>query len=110
MPEKRTYRDRAEYLKKAVIKRRKKVRLMAVEHKGGACQICGYNKSHRALVFHHVDPTLKSFGISEKGFTRAWSKIKEELEKCILLCSNCHMEVHDNITQLPDRKTGRKTR
>jgi hypothetical protein len=57
MPRKetRTYADRAEYMKLAVIKRRKKVRDMALEYKGGACQICSYNKSKRAL-----SPTLKS--------------------------------------------------
>ena len=99
--ETRTYADRAEYLKLAVIKRRKKVRDMALEYKGGSCQICGYKKSKRALSFHHVDPKKKDFGISFRGFTRSWEKTKTELDKCILLCMNCHMEIHDGVTQLP---------
>ncbi len=99
--ETRTYADRAEYLKLAVIKRRKKVRDMALEYKGGKCCICGYKKSKRALSFHHVDPTKKDFGISYRGFTRSWDKTKAELDKCILVCMNCHMEIHDGITQLP---------
>lgn len=99
--ETRTYADRAEYLKLAVIKRRKKVRDMALEYKGGSCIICGYKKSKRALSFHHVDPTKKDFGISYRGFTRSWEKTKNELDKCILLCMNCHMEIHDGVTQLP---------
>lgn len=106
MPRKetRTYADRAEYMKLAVIKRRKKVRDMALEYKGGCCQICGYCKSKRALSFHHIDPTQKDFGISFRGFTRSWDKTKTELDKCILLCMNCHMEVHDGMTKLPLNK------
>jgi 5-methylcytosine-specific restriction endonuclease McrA len=110
MPDNRTYSDRREYIKKAVQKRRIKIRKMALEYAGGKCQICGYDKCSRALVYHHINPNKKSFGISARGFTRSWEKIKKELDKCILLCSNCHMEVHDGITQLPVRKSGRKTR
>jgi 5-methylcytosine-specific restriction endonuclease McrA len=98
--DKRTYADRAEYLKKAVAQRRKKLMQQAIEYKGGNCMICGYNKCIRALTFHHVDPSQKSFGISARGITRSWEKIKDELDKCVLLCANCHAEVHDGITQL----------
>ena len=101
MPEKRTYADRAEYLKKAVSARRKKLRQMALEYKGGKCALCGYKKSVRSLSFHHIDPSKKDFGLSSRGFTRSWEKTLIELDKCILLCMNCHMEVHDGITQLP---------
>ncbi len=105
MPKKkdpRTYADRAEYIKKAVAKRRKKVRLMAIEYGGGECQVCGYKKCNRALSFHHKDPKEKDFGLSAQGLTRAWSKTKTELDKCILLCSNCHMEVHEGIISIKD--------
>ncbi len=110
MPETRTYADRAAYMREAVKKRRVKLRIMAREYKGGRCEICGYNKCSRALSFHHLDPKQKIFGVSDKGLTRSWEKTKAEIDKCILLCANCHMEVHDGITQLPVRKTGRKTR
>lgn len=83
---------------------------MARDYKGGQCEICAYKKCSRALPFHHIDPKTKIFGISDKGLTRSWSKIQEEIEKCILLCANCHMEIHEGITQLPVRKSGRKTR
>jgi len=99
--EKRTYADRAKYLSAAVSKRRKKLREMAREYKGNKCAICGYNKSSRALSFHHIDSRKKEFGLSARGLTRSWEKIKEEIDKCILICANCHMEVHDGITQLP---------
>lgn len=55
MPEKRTYADRREYLIKAVAKRRKKVRGMLIEYKGGQCRLCGYKKCSNALELHHLD-------------------------------------------------------
>ncbi|MCB9810845.1 MAG: hypothetical protein H6779_00910 [Candidatus Nomurabacteria bacterium] len=104
VPDKRTYADRAEYLKKAVSDRRRKLKEMAIEYGGGKCQICGYKKCKRALSFHHKDANKKDFGLSAKGLTRSWNKIKKELDKCILVCANCHMELHDGITQLPTEK------
>ncbi len=98
--DKRTYHDRAEYLKKAVDKRRKKLRLMAIRYKGGKCQICGYKKCKQALDFHHLNPKKKDFGISKSGTTRSWMKVKIELNKCVMICANCHREVHQGITQL----------
>ncbi len=96
----RRYADRREYLIVAVRKRRKKVRQMAIEYKGGRCQSCGYDSCVEALEFHHEDSSGKDFSISEKGYTRSWNKVKEELDKCILLCANCHRETHAQ-TQLP---------
>jgi hypothetical protein len=64
----------------------------ALTYKGGRCSKCSYNKCKRALSFHHVDPSQKDFNI---GTLRSWGKIKTELDKCILLCMNCHHEVHD---------------
>ncbi len=99
--EKRTYADRAAYMVMAVSRRRKKLREMARDYKGNKCMICGYDKCARALSFHHIDPAKKEFDLSSKGLTRSWEKIKMEIEKCVLICANCHMEVHDGITQLP---------
>jgi predicted HNH restriction endonuclease len=56
--------------------------------------ICGYSKSVSALAFHHLDPAHKDFGHSDKGLTRSWEAIRRELDKCQLLCLNCHAEVH----------------
>ena len=110
MPDKRTYADRAEYLREAVSKRRIKLRDMAREYKGGKCMLCGYSKCSRALSFHHIDPTKKDFGLSERGITRSWKRIKQEIDKCILVCANCHMELHEGITQLPLENRGMKRR
>ena len=92
--EKRTYKDRREYLIKAVYARRKKVREMAVEYKGGKCEKCSYDRCIDALEFHHVDPSRKDFNISSKGYTRSWDRVKLELDKCMILCANCHREIH----------------
>lgn len=74
-------------------------KLKAVEYKGGCCQICGYIKNVKALHFHHLDPSKKDFGISG-NHTRKWEVIQAELDKCILVCSNCHMEIHEGLIDL----------
>lgn len=93
MKDKRKYEDRSKYLIKAVAKRRKRIRELAIKHKGGKCSFCGYKKCQEALEFHHSSGK-KDFGISSKGYTRGWQKVKQELEKCVLLCANCHREIH----------------
>ena len=92
--DKRRYSDRRDYLIEAVKKRRLKVRQMALEYMGGRCQKCGYNRCSDALDFHHLDSSSKEFGISQRGYTRSWKKVVEELAKCVLLCANCHRELH----------------
>lgn len=70
----------------------------AIKYKGGKCERCTYSKSYRALVFHHIDPSQKDFQLSGMH-TRSWEVITKELDKCMLLCSNCHMEVHEEIEE-----------
>ena len=72
--------------------KRKARKQQAVEALGGKCQYCGYNRSVAALEFHHTRD--KSFEIGD-GLNRSWKVIQEELEKCILICSNCHAELHE---------------
>lgn len=50
-----------------------------------------------ALEFHHRDLTQKDFGISSRGYTRSWNVVKQELDKCDILCANCHREVHAKL-------------
>ena len=101
MKERRTYADRREYLIKAVAKRRRKIKELSIAYKGGKCQICGYKKYQGALDLHHTRPEDKKFGIGDNGYTRSWLKIRTELDKCILVCANCHREIEGGITQLP---------
>lgn len=91
--EKRTYAERREYLIAAVARRRRILRQKAIEYKGGACVCCGYNKHPGVLDFHHIDPSNKEFSIGTKGYTRSWEKVRAELDKCILVCANCHREI-----------------
>jgi predicted transcriptional regulator len=84
-------RIRNNYLHVKSFRRRNKER--AVEYKGGECVKCGYKKCIIALEFHHLDPEKKDFTPSS-NMNMSWDKIKEELDKCILLCSNCHRELH----------------
>ena len=93
----RTYQDRKDYLIKAVYARRKKVRSMAIAYKGGRCERCGYDRCADALEFHHRDPDQKDFSISSKGYTRSWERVKMEMDKCVMLCANCHRELHAKL-------------
>jgi hypothetical protein len=68
----------------------------AVEYLGGCCEKCGYSKCMAAMEFHHKDPTQKEFSISKHRGVGI-EKIKPELDKCMLLCANCHRETHDEI-------------
>lgn len=99
--ETRTYRDRAAYLVQAVTKRRRKLKAMVVELKGGKCILCSYSRTVWALDLHHVDASKKEFSLSVRGLTRAWSKIKAEADKCVLVCANCHREIHAGIRVVP---------
>lgn len=78
---------------------REDAKIKYVEYKGGKCEICGYCKCFWALDFHHKDPSKKDFGISKIRKADFTAKIKEELDKCILLCSNCHRERHYEETK-----------
>jgi len=102
MPETRKYADRAEYLKKAVAKRRRMMRAKAVEYRGGKCSKCGYNRCSEALDFHHADGR-KDFGISQNGLTRSWDRIRKEIEKSVLICANCHREEHARLRSLSEK-------
>ncbi|MBI5465270.1 HNH endonuclease [Candidatus Gottesmanbacteria bacterium] len=101
MADRRKYADRREELIKAVAKRRRRLKTLAIQYKGGKCQVCGYNRYQGALDLHHINGE-KEFGISDKGYTRSWKKVKAELDKCVLVCANCHREIAAGITQLPE--------
>ncbi len=96
----RKYIDRRDYLIAAVAKRRKVLKEKSVQYKGGKCELCGYNKCVEALDFHHLDPMTKKFGIGHKGYTRSWQEIQNELDKCILVCANCHREIEAGVSKI----------
>lgn len=80
-----------------------------LEYKGGKCQRCGYNKCSAALDYHHVDQSKKKFTIAS-SLTRSMSDLIKEVDKCILICSNCHREIHANELEVSLIKRIKDTR
>ena len=80
-----------------VRERQRQYKQECISYKGGKCVSCGYNKSIGALEFHHKDPSKKDFSISAQHCHSFGEKIKKELDKCILLCANCHREIHESF-------------
>ncbi len=68
-------------------------KLDAIEYKGGVCVDCGQMPHPAAMQFHHLDPGEKDFSWN-KGRLKSWGKITKELDKCVLLCANCHTIRH----------------
>jgi predicted DNA-binding protein YlxM (UPF0122 family) len=75
---------------------RQKLKDKAINYKGNCCEKCGYNRCNSALEFHHLDPNEKDFGIGSYSVL-LWEKIKLELDKCIMVCANCHREIHYDL-------------
>ena len=69
------------------------IKRLCVEYKGGKCIRCGYNEFQSGLQFHHLDPRQKEFNIATKK-SLSFDALKSELDKCILLCANCHFSFH----------------
>jgi hypothetical protein len=95
-----TTKKRSEKYARWQKKARKERKQKLVELAGGKCVICGYDRCYKALEFHHKDgdeKSDKSFGISQNGMLARWDKLVEEVEKCVLLCANCHREVHEGL-------------
>jgi len=76
-------------------RRRRKINLILVA--GGKCCLCGYNKNNAALEFHHIHPEEKSYGIATNGTCRDLETDLAEIKKCVLVCANCHREIHAGI-------------
>ena len=80
----------------AVTRARKKVIALAKEAHGNRCKRCGYSTCLAALEFHHIDPANKEFGICD-GQSRSLTRVLTEAKKCVMLCANCHRELHSGI-------------
>lgn len=93
-----TKEELKENRKRGVINWRRRTRDKLINYKGGKCEICGYNKSKKALEFHHKDPSEKDFSLGGKSW--AFDRLKKEVEKCILVCANCHREIHDGVVKI----------
>ena len=73
-----------------------KRKLELIELKGGECEVCGYNNNIAALDFHHINPEDKNFQLDSRHLSNTHiDKLKQEVDKCILVCANCHREIHN---------------
>lgn len=72
------------------------IKRQLVKYKGGKCEECGYDKCIAALQFHHIDQETKDFDLSMKynGGSLNMQELYDEVDKCKMLCANCHAEKH----------------
>lgn len=73
--------------------RRSMIKLAAIKYKGGSCVKCGFSGHPSSFEFHHTDPSDKDFEIGQIS-NRRWDLVKSELDKCEMLCANCHRAIH----------------
>lgn len=85
----------------AVQRRRRKIKQQSIEYKGDSCAHCNGRFHPAVYEFHHRDPTKKDFALGSGGICRSWDAIKLELDKCDMLCANCHRMEHVRIGDLP---------
>jgi hypothetical protein len=82
-------------VKRTRVKRRLTQKLKIIDYLGGKCVKCGVtpNEIHwSAFDCNHKDPEEKTVNVSQiRGML--WEKVKPEVDKCELLCSNCHRQV-----------------
>lgn len=81
---------------------RRNTKKRIVESMGGKCCVCGYNKTNNCLALHHINPELKEMNFGKiRANPASWDKIVKELRKCILVCHNCHGEIHEGLIEIP---------
>lgn len=78
---------------------RRKKKSALIDYKGGKCIICHYKKCEQVLQFHHLDPNIKEFTLAHSK-TLNFEKLKKEADKCVLVCANCHGEIHAGLVDL----------
>jgi len=83
-----------ECLNKIQRHRNKERKRKIIDLLGGECVKCGYKKNLSALEFHHLNPKEKEYEWN-KAKLLSWNKLIKEIKKCILVCSNCHREIHN---------------
>ena len=91
--DRRYYENNKEKVYQRRTDRRKRLKEEAVKIAGGKCSACGYNKCLSALEFHHHQSN-KEGNVSTLLKNESRQKLLKEAEKCILLCANCHRELH----------------
>ena len=93
------YQKYKQQYKERCNKRRIEMKKKAIEYLGGKCIRCGYDKCQGAFDFHHREDSQKEFQIAPMIWAK-WEILQPELDKCDLLCSNCHREEHWNNNRI----------
>ena len=89
--------------KESVQNWRKRTKDRIVRAFGSKCACCGYSKCIEALQFHHLDPSSKETTVSNLiANIKGWSTIVDEARKCIMVCANCHTEIHAKVREVPE--------
>jgi hypothetical protein len=86
----------------AVKKWRRSCKERIITAMGGKCCVCGYRKCFAALALHHLDPSQKDFSFGKiRANPKSWEVIVAEIRKCVLVCHNCHSEIHVGMAVVP---------
>ena len=85
------------------------VKKKAVEEKGSKCALCGNTYPLQVYDFHHINPNEKDFNLGNKHATVKWDIVKQEIDKCLLLCANCHRLIHSGDVQIDVGNDGQIT-
>ena len=78
-------------------KRKDRVTVKIQSIVGTSCWVCGYNRAWRNLSFHHINPEDKLFGLTTRELMLKWDRVFQEMQKCVLVCHNCHGEIHEGL-------------
>jgi len=73
---------------------RRLIKTKAVNLKGNVCHCCKKSFPQSVYDFHHLDPAQKDFGLGQKDSTIKWKAVESEIDKCIMVCANCHRMIH----------------
>jgi hypothetical protein len=85
-----------------VVLHRRRRKLRAIAYMGSRCNSCGRDGPAALFEFQHRNASEKDFGLSESGIPHRWDKTVAGLDKCVMLCANCHREVHAGVRELDD--------
>jgi hypothetical protein len=86
--------------KQRIQEHRRKIKRKSIDLSGGSCLRCGYNACDAAMIFHHVNPEEKDFCLN--GNCRSWERCRVELNKTVMFCCRCHVELHSGLWTMHD--------
>ena len=84
---------------RAIYRRRDKSAKLQLEE---GCEYCGYADHPAALQWHHINPENKEAAVSTLIQRAGWDTVKAEIDKCIVLCANCHRVEEDSTQEYPE--------